>query len=202
MSLSISVILGQVKRTVFVSTDTVCLPTIGYLLWIPTAFFTLNFLFSFQFFCPTQVTELLNIINQTFMEEAFNSYRSASLGSSASFKTPSDKSTTKSSSPSDSGNSSSRTSGTSDGESQQSLPTLNSNRCSTASSASSSIQTQVSSSPYEDWEWNGVSFVKSPSPGVLAVSYSRDGTNCKLMSTWVCVCRFLSFASFSCACIM
>ncbi|XP_033631382.1 inositol polyphosphate-4-phosphatase type I A-like isoform X1 [Asterias rubens] len=139
-----------------------------------------------------KVTELLNIINQTFMEEAFNSYRSASLGSSASFKTPSDKSTTKSSSPSDSGNSSSRTSGTSDGESQQSLPTLNSNRCSTASSASSSIQTQVSSSPYEDWEWNGVSFVKSPSPGVLAVSYSRGGTNCKLMSTWRGMIRNLS----------
>ncbi len=88
-----------------------------------------------------KVAELVNIINQTFMEEAFNSYRSASLGSAASLKSPSDKSTTKSSSPSDSGNSSSRTSGTSDAESQQSLPTLNSTSCSTASSASSS-QTQ------------------------------------------------------------
>ncbi|XP_038055582.1 inositol polyphosphate-4-phosphatase type I A-like isoform X2 [Patiria miniata] len=97
-----------------------------------------------------KVTELLNVINENFMEEAFNSYRNASFRGSP-VKNPNsstssssggsssanshDKSTTKgsSSSPCDSGNSSSRTSGTSDNEFIMSL-----NRLSVSSSSVSS----------------------------------------------------------------
>ncbi|XP_022108049.1 type I inositol 3,4-bisphosphate 4-phosphatase-like isoform X2 [Acanthaster planci] len=159
-----------------------------------------------------KVTELLNVINENFMEEAFNSYRNASFRGSP-VKTPhgsssggsssansNDKSTTKgSSSPCDSGNSSSRTSGISD----ELQLTLHSNRFSSASSMGSTSNhqhqqhSQVSSSscssrsPYEDWEWDGMSFVKSPGANIVGcsggVTSCETNSRCgggKMLSSW------------------